>query len=475
MNAGRLIRPQKGPQEQILASTADIVIGGGAAGGGKTYALLMDPLRWLSIIYGIPSSAPPLDVQAVLFRRTMKQVTNPGGLWQESARIYGPANGVPRQTPTNRWNWKSGPHNLEIRFAHLERDITAYDWQGAQMHMVGFDELTLFSEWQFFYIITRLRTTDTRIKPYVRATTNPEADSWVKRLIQWWLDPETGYAIQERGGVIRWFVRVGDEIHWGDSPEDLRDFSDGEGGAIPPISMTFIPAKLSDNKKLMESNPEYRSKLLMQNEVDRERLLYGNWNIRPTAGLYFQRGKVEVVDVAPANLRMIVRGWDLAGTPPSPLNPDPDWTTGTKIGVTNDGRYVVLDHVYEQLDPTGVRNLVRNIATQDGRGVTIAMPQDPAQAGKDQRIDYAKLLAGYDIRFRTASGDKLTRFKGFSAQVGAGNVMVVRGLWNERWFRELENFPPQTSAGHDDDADSTAEAFNSLLRQSEPPSVGSYM
>lgn len=59
------------------------------------------------------------------------------------------------------------------------------------------------------------------VRPYVRATCNPDADSWVAEFISWWIDPETGFAIPERAGVLRWFIRIGDTIIWGDSPEEL--------------------------------------------------------------------------------------------------------------------------------------------------------------------------------------------------------------------------------------------------------------
>ena len=205
--------------------------------------------------------------------------------------------------------------------------------------------------------------------------------------------------------------------------------------------------------------------------MERERLLHGNWKIRPAAGLYFRRGWVEVVEAAPAGLR-VVRGWDLAATEQRP-GTDPDWTCGTKIGVTQAGRYYVLDHVYDRMAPHGVRQLMRNTATQDGHAVQQEIPQDPAQAGKDQRYNLSTLLDGFNVRFRPVSGDKITRFSPFSAQCEAGNVAVVRGPWNERWFRELENFPPG-SHGHDDDADSTATAYHGLTARRPVAATATY-
>lgn len=470
------IGPQPGPQEAVLSSPADIVISGGAAGGGKTYGLLMEPLRWLAPMYMLGREDMPIDFRAVIFRRKMTEVTIQGGMWDVSRDIYGAAGGTSWITPSRRWQWNVGRSTLEVRFAHLEHEKNAYDWQGAQLALVGFDELTEFTEWMFWYIQTRLRTMDRRIRPYVRATTNPEADSWVKTLIDWWIDPETGYAIPERSGVIRWFVRLNSVIHWADDPEDLAEFTNSRGEPLRPRSLTFIPSTLDDNPKMSEADPGYIDRLETQDLVDVERLRYGNWKIRPAAGLYFQREWVgePIAPGAVPPLLKVVRGWDLAATEPSPANPDPDWTCGTKIGVDGNGRFYVLDHVFHRLAPHGVEQLIKNVAATDGRGVTVAIPQDPAQAGKTQVFTFGKLLAGFSFSFESASGDKLTRFKSFSAQAGIRNVSVVRGSWNERWFRELENFPPPTKKGHDDDADSTSEAFNSLVMQPGQPMVGSY-
>jgi Terminase large subunit, T4likevirus-type, N-terminal len=89
-----------------------------------------------------------------------------------------------------------------------------------------------------------------------------------------------------------------------------------------PISVTFIPAKVFDNPALLQVNPEYLAWLLSLPLLERERLLGGNWKIRPAAGLYFKREWCAVSDAAPADLD-IVRYWDLAATEKTEHN-DPD-------------------------------------------------------------------------------------------------------------------------------------------------------
>ncbi len=313
---------------------------------------------------------------AVFFRRSTVQVRNEGGLWDESEKLY-PAIGASPKEHVLQWSFPSG---ASVSFAHLEHDKTVLNWQGSQIPLICFDELTHFSAKQFWYMVSRNRSMS-GVRPYIRATCNPDADSWVAEFISWWINQDTGLPIPERAGVLRWFVRIGDAIIWADSPEGLAHHTapneDGVEAPIPPKSVTFIPAKLSDNRALMAADPSYLANLMALPTVERERLLGGNWKIRPAAGLLFQRGWCRVVDVVPAGVRWM-RGWDLASTPKSEGN-DPDATAGTKIGRLPDGSYIVGHHVTDHQSPAGVERLIKNTAEADGRETQISLPQDPAR------------------------------------------------------------------------------------------------
>lgn len=443
-----IIGPQPGPQTQFLSSPADIVIYGGGAGGGKTFAELLEPVRHV---------ANP-NFGCVIFRRTTPQITNEGGLWDESTKLYPLLGSKPREHQLE-WSFPSG---ATVSMRHLEHDKTVLNWQGSQIPLIQFDELTHFTAKQFWYMLSRSRSM-CGVRPYVRATCNPDADSWVALLIAWWINQETGYPIPERAGVLRYFVRIGDNIIWADTPQELAEYrapnEDGVMAPITPKSLTFIPAKLTDNKALMKADPGYMANLMALPTVERERLLGGNWKIRAAAGLLFQRGWCQVIEPheIPAGT-FFVRGWDLAATPKTETN-DPDWTAGNKLGRTPDGRFIVAHHTRGRMRPKDVERLLLNTATQDGFETEIALPQDPAQAGKAQAEHLVRLLAGFNVHARPISGDKVIRFSPFSAQAEAGNVLVVRGDWNDEWFTALEGFP---DAPHDDDADATAEAFNAL-------------
>lgn len=438
------IGPQPGPQTDFLATEADIAIYGGAAGGGKSYGLLLEPARHLENgLFG-----------GVIFRRTTTQIRNQGSLWDESIKLYTMLGGKPTDSKLS-WRFPSG---MKMKFAHLEYDSTVVGYQGAQIPFIGFDELTHFTENQFFYMMSRNRSTS-GVPGYIRATCNPDVDSWVAKLIEWWIDQETGFPIPERSGVLRWFIRVNGTLIWADSRQELLD---KYGADELPKSLTFIPSKVSDNKILLEKDPAYLSNLKALNSVERARLLDGNWKIRAQAGDYFQRKWFEIIDVLPATGKMLtIRYWDRAATKPSAENKDPDWTRGVKISKYRDGTFVI-EHVASTRDTPGkVEELVSNTAKQDGYGVMIGIEEDPGSAGKADAATYVKLLAGFRVRKCRPTKDKVTRAKGFSSQCQYGNVKLLRGSWNDEFLSELEAFPSEKV--HDDQVDGSSGGFNVLV------------
>lgn len=457
-----VIRPQPGPQEMFLSSPADIAIYGGAAGAGKTYGLLLEPLRHKDV----------LGFGALCFRRSVPQVTQTGGLWDTARYIYPPFGLYAIGNPLE-YRRRSTGESL-IRFAGLEHEKDVYGYDGAQIPLIMFDQLESFTWHQFFYMLSRNRSL-CGVVPYIRATCNPDPDSWLANFISWWIDQDTGYPIKERGGVIRYFVRRGESLVWADTrTELLRQFDDLEDYEIK--SCTFIPGTIYDNKKLLAANPEYLGNLKAMALVERERLLGGNWKIRAAAGLLFRREWCPILNTYPDpdDLEAIVRGWDLAATEPTEQN-DPAWTVGVKLARYRrrhrlaPKRYVVLHVVRRQASPAKVENLILETAREDGRSARVRVPQDPGQAGKDQARRFIGLLSGYDARTRLESGDKQTRFLPFSAQAECGNIDIVRGPWNDDYFRSLEAFPDGKIK---DDADASSAAFDELLHTAGPISMG---
>lgn len=440
------LKPQPGPQTAFLQSSADIAIFGGAAGGGKSFALLLEPCYHVS----------NPKFRCVIFRRTVPMLRAPGGLWDASREVF-PIIGGEAREQSHEWIF---PSRAVVKFSGLELENDCYGWQGSEVALLCFDELAQFTEKQFFYLLSRNRSTS-GVKPYVRATCNPDADSWLRNFIGWWIHPDTGLPIPERAGVLRWFVRRDDALFWGDTRQELVERF---GDDAEPKSVTFIPASVHDNKLLLARDPGYVSNLKALPLVERERLLHGNWNVRPTAGNYFRREWFTIIDHAPAEIVARVRFWDRAASEQRP-GTDPDATVGLLLSKDAAGTYCV-EHVAKMFaTPGAVTSAMVNTAHQDGSGTMVAFHQDPASAGKYEAEATSRALDGFDVRFTTATGDKETRCKPVSAQCEAGNVKIVRAPWNDSLLRILENFP---TGKHDDEADALSGAHSMLAANSGP-------
>jgi hypothetical protein len=316
------IRPQPGAQEAFLSSSADIAIYGGAAGGGKSYALLLEAMR---------NTSHP-NFGAVVLRRTTPEITGVGGLWEEAEKIY-PLMGAEPRLGSLSWKFPSG---ARIKFDHMEHEQSKKKYQGTQIALICFDELTHFTQSQFWFMCSRNRSA-CGVRSYIRATCNPDANSFVRDLI----DKDTGYAIEERSGIVRWFVRHGGELQWADAKEDLEQQFPG----AEPKSMTFIKATLDDNPALTSTDPGYRASLLAMPYVERERYLSGNWNVVDAEGAEWQSEYFRdiYVDSLPENRLITVVALD-------PSLGKTDMATKTKLGDFSafvavakgyDGRYYV--------------------------------------------------------------------------------------------------------------------------------------
>jgi hypothetical protein len=165
---------QEGKQALFGEIDADVIFYGGGAGSGKSAGLLIDFAR--------QEFVDNPDYRAVIFRRTYPEFTQAGGLIDESQKIYQAAKGNFIEKPPG-WRF---PLGSKISFRHLQYEKTVYVYQGGQITRIGFDELTHFTEEQFFYLLSRNRSVS-GIKPAVRATCNPDADSWVASFISWWI------------------------------------------------------------------------------------------------------------------------------------------------------------------------------------------------------------------------------------------------------------------------------------------------
>ena len=419
------IRPQAGPQEQFLSTPADVAFYGGAAGGGKSFGLLLEPLRHIQRVRGYGG---------VIFRRVGTQITNEGGLWDTSMEIYPHVSAEPREY-LNEWIFP--PYGNRIKFAHMQYEKDRLSWQGSQIPFLAFDEGTHFLRKQIFYMFTRNRST-CGVRPYLRLTYNPvppdaEPGGWIHEFVGWYID-EQGYPIPERSGVIRWFVNVRDTLHWYESKEAaVKAWPD-----IPPKSFTYIRSTVYDNQILLEEDPGYLANLMAADYVDQERLLRANHLIRPEAGKVFNKSDFVIVDAAPAEFDAIVRFWDFAATERKIAKGAA--TASVAMGLAG-GRLYVLDVTEDWVGPGDVDGLVVNNARRDGRGVAIRWEEEGGASGKKDSFHLTQKLLGYDALGVRPTGDKLTRSKPLAAQVRAHNVYVVRDEWTERFLSHMHQIP----------------------------------
>ena len=459
----KIIKPQPGPQEEFLSSPADIVIYGGSVFSGKTYALLLDPLRYIESVKGFG---------AVVFRRNLTQVTNEGGLWDEAKKLYVPLGAVPIENPY-RFRFRKFGNKIEYHHLSTEHDVSS--WDGAQIPAVYFDELQHFTANQFWYLLSRNRS-GCGVKPYCRATCNPpeNPNSWLTKLLDWWIDKD-GWPIKERSGVIRYFIRRDNVVYWADSEKELKKKFHGE--KIYPKSFTFIPAQMSDNKIGMEKDPQYEANVEAQVTSQRLRMR-GNWKVKSEPGELFRSDDFEIVekDELP-QMKMIVRYWDRAGTKPSEDNPDPDYTSGVKMGIGYDDYIYILDVQRFRFEPPRVHSKIKIRAKIERRDTLCVLEQDPGQAGKAEAAYYDEDFGNIPVDFvlKTSKMSKIAMWRPLSLQVRKKRVKLLEGSWNEAFISEAEQVIDGTQSNiHDDQIDAAAGAFFYLMGGKKKGTQGGY-
>lgn len=387
------------PQLEFLLADAREVLYGGAAGGGKSSALLMAALQYVDT----PGYA------AIIFRRTYADLSKPGAL-MDRAREWLSGTDAVFNEQKHMWRFPSG---ATLSFGHLEAEKDKYDYQGAEFQFIGFDELTQFQETQYRYLFSRLRRLkSTKVPLRMRASSNPGG---------------AGHA---------WVFR--------------RFFTEAQP------KRCFIPAKLEDNPHL--DREAYEESLNELDPVTRRQLRNGDWEVRE-AGEYFKRETIPIVDGRPAEYRW-VRFWDFAATEATKSSPDPDWCVGTLIGERR-GVYCIGDVVRFRKPPSATEDEVQRVGRLDGIEVEQHFEQEPGASSKILIAHIQRqVLKGHAVYGHISSKHKVIRAKPFSAACSQGRVSLVRAPWNSGWLDRLEAFP--TAGVKDDEVDSAAGGFNQL-------------
>ena len=379
---------------------------GGAAGGGKSSALLMSALQYVDIP----------NYSAILFRRTFADLSLPGALMDRFKSWINLYDDV-------HWNNNSFvatfPSGARVSFGYLNNVGDYLRYKGSEFQFIGMDEVTEIRESDYRYMFSRLRRPSSgplaKVPLRMRCASNP-APNWVRQ---------------------RFIV---------------------EG---PTTGRIFVPSKLTDNPGIDAAS--YRQALSALDPVERRRLEEGDW-WSTTLGSLFDRTSIVILDSNEipeiSGSARAVRFWDLAATEPSSGNPDPDWSVGTLM-LFDKGISYVMDVKRFRYRGEKVEQMIAQTAYEDGHGVPIRMEQEPGSSGKALADQYARyVLPGYDFQAIRATGDKVTRARPFAAAAANGNVRVVRAPWLTEWMDEFASFPEAIE--HDDQVDSAVGAFTHL-------------
>ena len=272
------LMPQSGFQERVLRCNADILFIGGNRGGGKTFVINMLPL------YNVESQY----FGGVIIRKEISDLKRTGGPWDTSSLIF---NDIGTQTMTDRtWTFKWGS---KMTYEHISDEAkTDQRFRGQQIPYIGVDEIDQFMESTFWMLLSSNRNSS-GIKNQIVGTCNPNSKSWVRKMIDWYIG-EDGYPIQEREGVIRYFFKFGesvDDVIWGNSKEEVYQKAKSYIDKIytPELeeiiskyslikSFVFIRGAVSENKILVESDPDYIGSIAQGGEAKVKKDLDGNWN-----------------------------------------------------------------------------------------------------------------------------------------------------------------------------------------------------
>jgi len=275
------ITPQKGGQENMLSIDVDILIGGGSRGGTKSFSLILEAQKDIDNKF----------FKALLLRKEIDDLQN---LIDESSNIYSQFGEYNKSKNDMTWNLTKGG-SIKFNYYSDSYDDFKVRFQGKQFAYIGIDEITHIEYNKFKYLITCNRNAY-GIRNRFWGTCNPDPDSWVAKFIDWWIGDD-GYPIPERDGKIRYCFMDGDDvstIYWGNTRDEVyeqcKETIDRhwkpeyeEYGTPQELfikSVAFVEAKLSDNKKLMQSDGSYLANLANQSEEQRARDLDGNWKYR---------------------------------------------------------------------------------------------------------------------------------------------------------------------------------------------------
>ena len=480
-----LFKPASKKQEDFINSDSFITVYGGSAGSGKSYMGLMRFLLYID----------DPNFFGYVFRLNATDMKGGGGLFQTACRMFKAYDSRVKYTKQPMCIYF--PSGATINFTGLDGESGLESIRGIEISGAMIDEGSQFDEDTVFWVTSRLRT-KAKMIPNLWITCNPLPDSYLcKWLENHYLYPRghvlddelvEGRPNKDTDGVLRWFLRIGNEIKWGDTKEELlnrysKDFPlDRNTGLTTcmPRTFRFISATCHDNPPLLEADPNYVANLLNLPRVEKERLYYGSWYAREEGLGFFKRSWVEIVNDCNVKIKRNVRCWDIASTKPTESNPHPDYTASVQMGKGEDGYIYIFEARRDRLGILEVVDWIRDTAIEDrnyskARTETF-IPQDPNAQAKYATKQWVMRLASEGIPVRVSNSSphnsKLDKFLPFCAVAEASMVRVVKGDWNDMLLDEMESFTGKRSTAYikDDLVDCVSDGFSKLATSKELPS-----
>ena len=422
------------PQQAFLVLPHREALFGGAAGPGKTDAMLMAALQYVHV----PGYA------ALLMRRTLLDLKKPGSLLDRAR------------------NWLAGtdarwvgdelkfvfPSGAVLQFGAINEEWDHLHWQSAEFTFIGIDELTQWPEHQYTYMFSRLRKprqlhegvhVDSMLDHVplrMRAATNPGGPGH-----QW---------VSDRF-IPAWYID-------GEAPGPPK-YSEETGEA-----RIFIPARIEDNPAI--DRKEYEAGLMNLDPITRRQLMDGDWTARADGGM-FQRENFVVVDFAPLGTRKI-RAWDYAVSDPRVAR-NPDWTAGALVGLDPPDQLYIFDVRRMRGVPAMVDRYLAQTNSEDNRSGGSRIPvyvEEEKAGGRMTTHHFQQLLRPTAVFGIKLDGDKIARAQTLASWAGSGKVHLVRGgrstpAWHKIFVEEAEVFP--LKGNKRDQVDAVAHAVTILL------------
>ncbi len=431
--------------------------------------------------------------RGTFLRRTTPQLMKSGNLWDKAHDIYGQleAKYKPRFLKGEQ-KIAIFPHGPKIEYSHMQLVSDKENFQGAEMTMFGVDEALQFEWEQISYLFSRMRS-NSKYPSRLIMSGNPDPDHEIAKMIEWYLDDE-GYPHPEREGLIRYFLTINGEFVWSSSKQKLINQFKTKHYNPKPLSFSFLSSTIYDNPICMQQNPGYVSFLEGLGDVEKARLLYGNWKIRPEGANYFKREDLQKADRVPLGA-LAARGWDKASTEPHDINKYPDYTACCKMYKDRDGNFYIsgeYHHANHDVDsdvfgkfrkkPGARDNIILKQSIYDGEDCMVILPIDAGAAGRTEFVESSKKLSREGFRVKkdpAVNGtSKLQKFSPFSGAVENGFVYIVESTFPnkatlESFYKDLESFDGEKSGKlkKDDIADSVATVFNHLNQSRVVPIV----